>query len=103
MDGHQLEVRPDQLRNWAAVHDRAAASCAAARADGEQTLAAARSWGPQFYEARRAAEEVVAARDATMAAQQRRHEEMARQLRAAADQFEAMDAANRDRLTMRAE
>lgn len=103
MDGGQLEVRPDQLRDWAVAHDRAAASCASARADAEQTLAAARSWGPQFYEARRAAEEAVAARDATMAAQQQRHEEMARQLRAAAERFETMDAANRDRLTLPAE
>ena len=103
VSGERLEVTPAQLREWALSHDRAAEACAAARADGEQTLAAAQSWGPLFYEARRAATEAVAARDETLATEQARHQEMARQLRSAAEQFEGMDAANRSGLTLRAE
>jgi Excreted virulence factor EspC, type VII ESX diderm len=99
----RVEVTPGQLRDWAHSHDRAAEACAAARQDSEQTLAAVQSWGPLFHEARRAAIDAVAARDATLAAEQQRHEAMARQLRSAADQFEGMDDTNSSRLTMRAE
>ncbi len=103
MSGERLEVQPGQLREWAVSHDRAADACATARQDNEQTLAAVHTWGPLFHEAARAAQDAVAARDATLASEQQRHEGMARQLRSAADQLEEMDAANRSRLTIRPE
>ena len=101
--GQRLESDPNQLREWANSHDRAAEAIAAARQDQAQALDAARSWGPLFYEAQRATADAVAKRDAALQHQGQRHTAMADQLRATADHFEQMDAANRQSLTISTE
>ncbi len=95
-----LQVDPGQLVQWAFAHEQAADACAAARADHARTVAAAHSWGPLFYEARRAAVDAVNAREAALVAQERRHRTMAEKLRSGGAQMEAMNAANRANLTI---
>ena len=99
----RLEVDPDQLRQWATAHDQAADACRAALQDHAQTIAAAQSWGPLFYEARRAAVDAVNAREAALIGEEERHRAMARELRSSADKFDAMNAANQANLTITTE
>lgn len=99
----RLEVDPDQLRQWATAHNQAADACRAALQDNAQTIAAAESWGPLFYEARRAAVDAVNAREDVLIAEGERHRAMARQLRASAEKFDAMNAANQANLTITTE
>ncbi|SKS74757.1 Protein of uncharacterised function (DUF2580) [Mycobacteroides abscessus subsp. bolletii] len=93
-----IQVDPATLQKMATNHDSAAQACTAARADGAQVLADADSWGPLFYEARRAAEEVTEARDAALREQARRHEAMAEQLRRGGVVFSEMNQANAEAL-----
>ena len=99
----RLEVDPDRLRQWATAHDQAADACRAALQDHAQTIAVAQSWGPLFYEARRAAVDAVNAREAALIAEEERHRAMARELRSSADKFDAMNAANQANLTITTE
>lgn len=96
----QLQVDPAQLRIWASAHDAAAEQISAARAEHQQTIAAAQSWGPLFYEARRAAVDAVNARDAALLTEENRHRDMAAQLRTAAAEFERMNQQNVSNLTI---
>ncbi len=95
-----LQVDPGQLIEWAIAHEQAAAVCAAACADHPHTIAAAQSWGPLFYEARRATVDAVNAREAALLAQERRHRAMAEQLRSGGAQMEAMNAVNQTNLAI---
>jgi len=99
----RLEVDPDQLRQWATAHDQAADACRSALQDHAQTIAAAESWGPLFYEARRAAVDAVNAREAALIGEEERHRAMARELRASADKFDEMNTANQANLTITTE
>lgn len=99
----RLEVDSGQLRQWATAHDQAADACRAGLQDHAQTIAAAQSWGPLFYEARRAAVDAVNAREASLVAEEDRHRAMARELRSSADKFDAMNAANQANLTITTE
>ncbi|MGH3556021.1 MAG: type VII secretion target [Mycobacterium sp.] len=103
MADQRLEVDSDRLRQWATAHDQAADACRAALQDHAQTIAAAQSWGPLFYEARRAAVDAVNAREAALTAEEERHRAMAHELRSGADKFDAMNAANRANLTITSE
>lgn len=96
MSMEPIQVDPATLQKMATNHDSAAQACTAARADSAQVLADADSWGPLFYEARRAAEEVAEARDSALSTQARRHEEMAEQLRRGGVVFTEMNQANAD-------
>ncbi|MEE6140481.1 type VII secretion target [Mycobacterium sp. 050128] len=95
-----LQVNTDDLITWAIAHENAAEACEQARADHAHAVAAAQSWGPLFYEARRAAVAAVNDRETALRDQQERHEAMAQQLRKAAAQMAEMDAANRANLTI---
>ncbi|WP_454561768.1 type VII secretion target [Mycobacterium haemophilum] len=103
MSEQRLEVDADQLRQWATAHDQAADACTAALQDDAQTIAAAQSWGPLFSAARRAAVDAVNAREAALITEEQRHRAMARELRASADKFDAMNAANQANLTITTE
>lgn len=94
MTVQRLQVDPADLQRWAANHDDAAERAEAARADGAKVLQAAESWGPLFHEARRAAQEVVEARDAALAAQAARHRAMAAQLRSGGQAFAVSNEQN---------
>nr|VTP02315.1 hypothetical protein BIN_B_04466 [Mycobacterium riyadhense] len=100
VNNQALQVEPGQLAEWALAHEQAAEACAAARADHARTVAAAQSWGPLFYEARRAAVEAVNAREAALETQESRHRAMAEQLRSSGAQLQAMNAANQADLTI---
>ncbi|KEP38772.1 hypothetical protein LAUMK4_05893 [Mycobacterium persicum] len=95
-----LQVSPHELIEWALAHERAAEACEQARAEHARTVAAAQSWGPLFYEARRAAVDAVNAREAALSDQEQRHRAMAQQLRTAAAQMDEMNAQNRASLTI---
>ena len=98
-----LQVTPPEMLQWALAHERAAAACASARADHPRTIEAAQSWGPLFYEARRATVEAVNARETALLAQEQRHRAMAEQLRTGAARLEEMNAENRANLTISTE
>jgi hypothetical protein len=99
----RLELNLDELRQWATAHDAAADACRAALQDHAHTIAAAQSWGPLFYEARRAAVDAVNAREAALVAEEEQHRAMSRELRCSADKFDAMNAANQASLTITTE
>lgn len=103
MADQRLEVDFNQLRQWATAHDQAADACRAALQDHARTIAAAQSWGPLFYEARRATVDAVNAREATLIAEEQRHRAMARELWSSAEKFDEMNAANQADLTITTE
>lgn len=95
-----LQVDSDDLLKWAIAHESAAEACEQARADHPRAVADAESWGPLFYEARRAAVAAVNDRERALRDQQERHSAMAQQLRVAAAKFAEMNADNRANLTI---
>lgn len=95
-----LQVNTDDLIQWAIAHERAAEACGQACTDHARTVAAAQSWGPLFYEARRAAVAAVNDRETALRDQQERHGAMAQQLRTAAARMAEMNAENRANLTI---
>lgn len=99
----RLQVDGGQLRQWAAAHDQAADACKAALQDDAHTIAAAQSWGPMFYEAHRAAVDAVNARESVLVTEEQQHRAMARELRASAEKFDAMNADNQANLTITSE
>ena len=86
-----LQVTPPEMVQWALAHERAAEECASARADHPRTIEAAQSWGPLFYEARRATVQAVNARETALLAQEERHRAMAQELRTGAARLEAVE------------
>lgn len=95
----RFEADPAKLARMATNHDSAAQTFEAARRDAMAILEAADSWGPIFFEARRAAQEVVLARDQALAAQAERHRRLADQLRRGGTAFAQMNEANAADLT----
>jgi hypothetical protein len=90
----RIEVDPAALARWATNHDAAAQDLEGARADGAKIVEATDSWGAMFHEARRAAQEVIEARERALAAQAERHRNMADQLRVGGAAFAAMNEDN---------
>lgn len=97
----QLHVDPEQLLQWAAIHEQSADDCVTARAEHPAKVAQFQSWGPIAHESRKAGIEAINAREAFLEEQERRYRAMAAQLRAAATQFSAMNDANRAALAIR--
>jgi hypothetical protein len=100
MNVSDLQVDPVKLREAATYYDNVADKCAAARAEHARTVAEAESWGPLFFESRRAAVDAVNARENALVAEERKNREMAEQLRNSASEFEAMNAKNAADLTI---
>ena len=96
-----LQVDPVKLRQEALHYDAAADACAAARAEHPKTVAATQSWGPLFYESRRAAIESVNAREAALIREEQKNRAMAAQLRLSATRYESADEAGRRKMTVR--
>jgi hypothetical protein len=101
VSGDITQVPPHKLREWAIAHDQAAEACVTARQGHERTLAAARSWGPLFHQARRATVDAVNAREAALKHEEQRHRAMADQLRAGATTMEETEAVRAASLTIR--
>lgn len=98
MSMEPLAADPALMQRMATKHDDAAAELTGARNDHGQVLAAADSWGPLYYESRRAAQEAVEARDQALASQSQRHTNLADELRRGGTKFAEMNQANADDL-----
>lgn len=94
MSMDRVEVDPAVLQQLATNHDHAADKLQAARSDSSTVVSDANSWGPLFYEARRATEEAAEARDATLSSNAARHQNMADQLRRGGAAFTSMNEQN---------
>ncbi|VBA62423.1 type VII secretion target [Mycobacterium attenuatum] len=94
MSVERIQADPAALERWATNHEGAAQTLEGARSDGAKILEAADSWGPIFSEARRAAQEVIEAREQALAQQAQRHRNMADQLRRGGAAFAAMNEDN---------
>lgn len=98
MSMEPIAADPALMQQMATKHDDAAAELTGARNDHGQVLSAADSWGPLFYESRRAAQEAVAARDHALSAQAQRHAALAEELRRGGTKFAEMNQTNADDL-----
>lgn len=98
MSMEPIAADPALMQRMAAKHEDAATELTGARNDHGQVLSAADSWGPLFYESRRAAQEAVEARDQALAAQAHRHSSLAEQLRQGGSKFAEMNQNNADDL-----
>lgn len=94
MSMDRVEVDPAVLQRLATNHDEAAGTLEGARGDSSGALSDADSWGPLFYEARRATQESVEARDAALSSNAQRHRNMADQLRRGGAAFGSMNEQN---------
>ncbi|MDO3101056.1 type VII secretion target [Mycobacteroides abscessus subsp. abscessus] len=94
MSMERVEVDPAALRELATNHDHAAEKYEAARDDSSTAVNDANSWGPLFYEARRATEEAAEARDTSLSSNAQRERNVADQLRRGGAAFGVMNEQN---------
>lgn len=95
-----LEVDPAELRRRAEQHAQAIDEIKAARSDNDRMNNEAQTLGPLYHQVRASVNEVTAKRDAALASEQRRHEEMRDGLLASAAEYERVESENRARLTI---
>jgi hypothetical protein len=95
-----FEVNPADLRRRAEVHAQAVDEIKAARADNQRMVTEAQTLGPLYHQVKAATNDVAAKRDAALASEQRRHEEMRDALLQAASGYEQTEADNRAKLTI---
>lgn len=95
-----VQVEPSELRRRAEVHAQAIDQIQAARADNERMTTEAQTLGPLYHQVKASINEVAAKRDAALASEQRRHEEMRDALLASATDYERIEAENQARLTI---
>ncbi|KAB7757475.1 type VII secretion target [Mycolicibacterium mucogenicum] len=98
MSMEPIAADPALMQQMAAKHDDASAQITNARGDHGQVLTAADSWGPLFYESRRAAQEAVEAREAALTVQAERHTKLADELRRGGAKFAEMNQRNAENL-----
>ncbi|CAB4918548.1 MAG: ESX-1 secretion-associated protein [Actinobacteria bacterium] len=96
-----FEVDPAELRRRAEVHAQAIDQIVAARADNERMTSEAQTLGPLYHQVKASVNDVAGKRDAALASEQRRHEQMRDALLASAAEYERIEAENRARLTTR--
>jgi small-conductance mechanosensitive channel len=95
-----FEAQPDELRRRAEVHAQAIDQIVAARADNERMTSEAQTLGPLYHQVKASVNEVARRRDAALASEQRRHEQMRDALLASAADYERVEAENRARVTI---
>ncbi|WP_041783951.1 type VII secretion target [Mycolicibacterium chubuense] len=95
-----IQVEPSELRRRAEVHAQAIDQIKAARADNERMTTEAQTLGPLYHQVKASISEVAGKRDAALASEQRRHEEMRDALLASAADYERIEAENQARLTI---
>ena len=95
-----VQVDPSELRRRAEVHAQAIDQIVAARADNERMTTEAQTLGPLYHQVKASVNEVAAKRDAALASEQRRHEQMRDALLASAAEYERVEAENRARVTI---
>jgi hypothetical protein len=82
------------------MHAQAIDQIKAARADNERMTSEAQTLGPLYHEVKASVDDVAAKRDAALASEQARHEEMRDALLQSATDFEQREAENQARLTI---
>ncbi|MDT5078143.1 MAG: hypothetical protein QOJ80_2780 [Mycobacterium sp.] len=95
-----FQVDPADLRRRAEVHAQAIDEISAARADNERMTTEAQTLGPLYHQVKASVNEVAAKRDAALASEQRRHEEMRDALLTSASEYERIESENRAQLTI---
>lgn len=95
-----VQVDPSDLRRRAEVHAQAVDEIKAARADNERMTAEAQTLGPLYHQVKASVDEVAAKRDAALASEQARHEQMRDALLASAAGYERIEAENRASVTI---
>lgn len=98
--GVVFQVDPSELRRRAEVHAREIDGIVAARADNERMTSDAQTLGPLYHQVKAAVGHVAAQRDAALASEQRRHEQMRDALLASATEYERTEAENRAQVTI---
>ncbi|MDO3240980.1 type VII secretion target [Mycobacteroides abscessus subsp. abscessus] len=96
-----LQFSADDLRQAAIYYDKVAQQCADARAEHSRAVTETESWGPLFYESRRAAVEAINKREQALQTEENKNRELASALRNAATAFDNMTAENVSNLTIR--
>ncbi|KUH91835.1 hypothetical protein AU187_04210 [Mycobacterium sp. IS-1556] len=82
------------------MHAQAIDQIVAARADNERMTTEAQTLGPLYHQVKASVNDVAAKRDAALASEQRRHEQMRDALLASAAEYERVEAENRARVTI---
>lgn len=95
-----FQVDPADLRRRAEVHAQAIDEIKAARADNERMTTEAQTLGPLYHQVKASVNDVAAKRDAALASEQRRHEQMRDALLTAASEYERTESDNRAKLTI---
>jgi hypothetical protein len=95
-----FEVNPADLRRRAEVHAQAVDEIKAARADNQRMTTEAQTLGPLYHQVKAATKDVAAKRDAALASEQRRHEQMRDSLLQSASEYERMESENQAKLTI---
>ncbi|QFS94771.1 type VII secretion target [Mycolicibacterium neoaurum] len=95
-----VQVDPSELRRRAEVHAQAIDQIVAARADNERMTTEAQTLGPLYHQVKASVSEVAAKRDAALASEQARHEQMRDALLTSAAEYERVEAENRARVTI---
>ena len=98
--GVVVQVDPSELRRRAEVHAQAIDQIVAARADNERMTTEAQTLGPLYHQVKASVSEVAAKRDAALASEQARHEQMRDALLTSAAEYERVEAENRARVTI---
>lgn len=95
-----FQVDPADLRRRAEVHAQAVDEIKAARADNERMTTEAQTLGPLYHQVKASVNDVAAKRDAALASEQRRHEQMRDALLTSASEYERTEGDNRAKLTI---
>ncbi|WP_308161691.1 type VII secretion target [Mycolicibacterium goodii] len=95
-----FQADPSELRRQAEVHAQAIDQIKAARADNERMTSEAQTLGPLYHQVKASVDEVAAKRDAALASEQARHEQMRDALLQSATEFEQREAENKARVTI---
>jgi small-conductance mechanosensitive channel len=95
-----FQADPAELRRLAEVHAQAIDQIKAARADNERMTSEAQTLGPLYHQVKAATDDVAAKRDAALASEQARHEQMRDALLQSATDFEQREEQNRQRVTI---
>ena len=95
-----FQVDPAELRRRAEVHAQAIDQIVAARADNERMTSEAQTLGPLYHQVKASVNDVAAKRDAALASEQQRHEQMRDALLTSVAQYERIESENRAHLTI---
>lgn len=95
-----FQADPAELRRRAEVHAQAIDQIKSARADNERMTSEAQTLGPLYHQVKASVDDVAAKRDAALASEQARHEQMRDALLQSATEFEQREAENRARVTI---